>query len=296
MGGKFSKRFVTGVENSLLSATHNFSGDFSEFTVRRAVGRLAIMVAVLASGYQFSWEADADQVHVGPIEGGDTDKVWDDVAQWTKREMKPSEHWDCMHMLNDNIERCHFDMFAARKAARKAAGSILPVSAMETMIDLVNVCVARMTQAFLTQAPQRMSFVAVQDWEPWLMELLPTLVPHLSSDCRAVALSQFATTTVTEMYAVAKNFMLADRIMASVASIKLDDAGGNISVGARPHTRRSSPDPDAARSKMQEAIVDALGGAYDRQAQAYVGGRKSAHRIATAVVAALQPTVDIRTT
>jgi hypothetical protein len=298
MGGKFSKRFVRNVGDALLSATHGFQpppgDDFPEHVVRKAVDRMTTMVAVLSTGYSFTWSAEIDQVVIVPIEGGDAAQVWRNVALWAERDMWPSERWDCMQVLNNSMETCHAAMYAAKWDARTKAEAMAPVSSMETMIEMVATCATRMTQAFLALAPTRLSDVPKAKWEPWLAGLLPTLLPHLHTDTRTTALAQFATTAIKEVYTEASNFLLAERIMASVASIKVDDDGGKVGVGARLHTTRTAPDSEAACKLMRVAVVAALGGAYDRQANAYVGGRRSARRIARAIVAALQPLVDLR--
>jgi hypothetical protein len=292
MGGKFSKRFVTNVEDLLLAATHGFSSSSSEIAVSNAVQRLAIMVSVLATGYSFTWDAEVDQAIVVPIDGGDPDAIWKEVAVFTDHVMLPSRHWDVMQGMNDIIENCHTGMYAAKWALRSKEHRLAPVSSMETAIELVGTFAQRMTESFMTSATSRLSDAK---WDESFQELMPALIPHLSKEVRAMALDKMAYMVVSEVYAASSGFLLAERVMMSVASLKVSDSSTNVSVGARPHIARNTPDTDTARSRMRVATIAALGGAYDRHAQAYVGGRKSARRIAKAVVKALEPMVDIRT-
>ena len=293
MGGKFSKRFITNVEDLLLAATHGFQvpSTSSDGSVSSAVKRLAIMIVVLSTGYSFSWNAEADQAMITPIDSGDQDTVWKDVAMYTDAYMLPSKHWDVMQVMNDTIEHCHAEMYAARWALRSKEHRLAPISSMETMIDLVETCSNRMTEAFLTSVTVRLSG---NKWDDSFQILMPTLMPHLAKEVRTMALNKMADMVVSEVYAASSGVMLAERVMMSVASLKVNDDANKVSVGARPHIARNTPDTNTARLRMRTATISALGGAYDMHAQAYVGVRKSARRIAKAVVKALEPLVDIR--
>ena len=294
--GNFSTRFHNQVTDVMLAGTHGFETSKFEYVIDRAAKRMAVMTLVLADGYTFDWDVKGGSLIAKPLTGGGIEDAWERATALSKRRLLPSEVWDLQADLNESLRACHATMYAARWEEKDKLKSVMPISSMETMMELVSDAGRRVAEDFLVGVQPKLSDMCKDDDNlsvdsKELRELLLLLVPHVDREIKDVGVKCFANLVIEELYAASPSMGTAERIMASVKAMTVDDTGHNVTLGVRPVTKRSSPNPDHSVESMRKLVEKGMRGPYDRRAASYVNMRKSAKMIAKSIVAAVAPLV-----